>query len=532
MNPTTPTGLAPVDATKLPEYAPTTYIDFSQPEHRAAFEQALTAVRAALGAEHPLVIAGKQLKGQGTFTSTNPSRPSEVIGSFQSATAEQAASAVEAAHLAFASWSRVPAAERAAYLIEAARRMRERRHWFSAWMVLEIGKSWNEADADTGEAIDFMEYYAREMLRDDAPQPVVQLAGERDSLVYLPLGVGAVIPPWNFPLAITVGMTTAAIVTGNTVVLKPASDTPAIAWQFAALMEEIGLPAGVLNFVTGSGGVVGETMVRHARTRFVSFTGSKEVGVGINRIAAEVQPGQIWLKRVVAEMGGKDAIIVDEEADLDAAAQGVAASAFGFQGQKCSACSRAIVSEKVYPAFLDKLTGEVAKLTQGDADQYGNSMGPVSSQKARDKILSYIEIGKGEGRLIAGGGPVAGKEGWFIQPTVIADVKPTARIATEEIFGPVLAVIPVKDFDAALTVANGTEFGLTGALYSKNPAKLERARREFFVGNLYLNRKCTGALVGVHPFGGFNMSGTDSKAGGRDYLLLFLQAKSIAEKNT
>jgi 1-pyrroline-5-carboxylate dehydrogenase len=295
-------------------------------------------------------------------------------------------------------------------------------------------------------------------------------------------------------------------------------------------MEEIGLPAGVFNFLTGGGGTVGDTLVRHPRTRFVAFTGSREVGIGINRLAAEVQPGQIWLKRVVAEMGGKDAIIVDEEADLDAAAQGVAAAAFGFQGQKCSACSRAIVSERVYAPFLEKLKAEVGKLTVGDPETHGTFMGPVVSRAARDKILEYIEHGKKEGRLIAGGCPVEGRDGWFLQPTVIADIKPGAKIAQEEIFGPVLAVMPVKSYDEALEVANDTEYGLTGAVYTKNPEKLERARREFFVGNLYLNRQCTGALVGVHPFGGFNMSGTDSKAGGRDYLLLFLQAKSVAEK--
>lgn len=530
MNPTTTRGPAPVALTTLPEYAPTAYVDFTQSEHRAAFEKALAAAKAEFGNEHPLVIGGERMKGQGTFTSTNPSRPSEVVGVFQSGTAEQAKQAVEVAATAFLSWSRVPAPERAAYLIEAAKRMRARRHEFSALMVLEIGKSWAEADADTAEAIDFMEFYAREMLRYDAPQPVVQIPGEKDQLVYLPLGVGAIIPPWNFPLAICVGMTTAAIVTGNTVVVKPASDTPAIAWKFWELMDEVGLPAGVFNFVTGGGGVVGDTLVRHPKTRFISFTGSREVGIGINRLAAEVQPGQIWLKRVVAEMGGKDAIVVDEEADLDAAVEGVAVSAFGFGGQKCSACSRAIVSEKLYAPFLEKLKARVERITVGDADQYGNYMGPVSSRNARDKILSYIETGKTEGRLVTGGGVVAGKDGWFVQPTVIADVKPTARIACEEIFGPVLAVIPVRNYDEALAVANGTEYGLTGAVYTKNPEKIERARREFFVGNLYINRKCTGALVGVHPFGGFNMSGTDSKAGGRDYLLLFLQAKSIAEK--
>jgi 1-pyrroline-5-carboxylate dehydrogenase len=523
--------IAPANAAALPAYSPTTYVDFSQPEQRAAYEKALAAVRATAGTEYPLVIGGERLKGARTFDSTNPSKPSEVLGRFQSATREQAAQAVEAAFAAFRSWSRVPAAERAAYLLEAAKRMKERRHHFSAWMTLEIGKSWAEADADTAEAIDFMEYYAREMLRYDAPPPLTQMPGERDTMVYLPLGVGAVIPPWNFPLAICVGMTAAAIVTGNTVVLKPASDTPGIAWQFMALMEEVGLPPGVLNFVTGDGGTVGDQIVRHAKTRFVSFTGSKEVGIGINRLAAEVQPGQKWLKRVVAEMGGKDGIVVDDEADLDAAALGVAQSAFGFGGQKCSACSRAIVVDSVHDAFVAKLLPAIQKLVkQGDPAQYGTYMGPVASERAMNGILRYIETGKQEGKLLTGGGRVPGESGWFVQPTVFDDVAPAARIAQEEIFGPVLAIIRAKDYDDALRIANDTEFGLTGAVYTRNAAKLQRAKDEFFVGNLYLNRKCTGAMVGCHPFGGFNMSGTDSKAGGRDYLLLFLQAKSIAEK--
>ncbi len=530
MDPSSVTSIAPVNAATLKLYVPTAWIDFSPPAERAAFEQALVTVRAELGREYPAVIGGERVKGSGTFESRNPSRPAEVIGVFQSCNKEQAVQAVDVAHRTFATWSRVPAAERAAYLIEAAKRMRERRHSFSAWMVFEVGKSWAEADADTAEAIDFMEFYAREMLRYDSPDPIVQLPGETNKIVYLPLGVGAVIPPWNFPLAICVGMTTAAVVTGNTVVLKPSSDSPGIAWQFFQLMEEVGLPAGVINFVSGSGSTVGDTIVRHAKTRFISFTGSKQVGIGINRLAAEVQPGQIWLKRVVAEMGGKDAIIVDDEGDIDAAALGVAQAAFGFQGQKCSACSRAIVTEKVYDAFLAKLKPHVEGIASGEPDQYGVYLGPVINQKARDTILGYIEAGKKEGRLISGGGVIEGRDGWFIQPTVIADIKPNAKIAQEEIFGPVLAVIPVKTYDEALDVANGTEYGLTGAVYTKNPDKIERARREFFVGNLYINRKCTGAIVGAHPFGGFNMSGTDSKAGGRDYLLLFLQAKSVAEK--
>lgn len=531
MNPSATGTLAPVSLESLPPYAPTTYVDFSQPAHRAAFEAALTAVREQAGHEYPIVIGGQRESGSGTFASTNPAKPSEVLGRFASGTADQAQRAVETAYATFRTWSRVAPAERAAYLVEAAKRMKERRHHFSAWMVLEIGKSWGEADADTAEAIDFLEFYAREMLRYAQPQPVHQMPGEKDSMVYLPIGVGAVIPPWNFPLAICVGMTVAAVVTGNTVVLKPASDTPGIAWQFFALMEEVGLPAGVINFLTGSGGVVGDAIVRHPKTRFVSFTGSREVGIGINQLAAQVQPGQIWLKRVVAEMGGKDGIVIDDEADLDAAALGVAQSAFGFGGQKCSACSRAIVVDKVHDAFVEKLLAQIAKFVNvGDPATYGTYMGPVASQRAMKTILDYIEVGKKEGKLLLGGGPVPGAEGWFVQPTVIDDIAPTARIAQEEIFGPVLAILRAKDFDDAIAIANGTEYGLTGACYSRNPAKIQKAREEFFVGNLYLNRKCTGAMVGCHPFGGFNMSGTDSKAGGRDYLLLFLQAKSVAEK--
>src|SRR5689334_819280 len=392
---TTPARPAPVSLAALPAYAPTTYVDFSQPAERAAFEKALATVKAQFGKTYPLVIGGQRIDGgEPSFTTTNPARPSEVLGTFHAGSRAQAELAVAEASKAFETWSRVPAAERAAYLVEAAKRMRERRHEFSAWMVFEVGKSWGEADADTAEAIDFLEFYAREMLRYEQPIPLTQLPGERDTQVYLPLGVGAVIPPWNFPLAICVGMASAAVVTGNTVVLKPASDSPAIAWQFFALMEEVGLPPGVLTFVTGGGATVGDAIVRHPRTRFVSFTGSKQVGIGINKLAAEVQPGQIWLKRVVAKMGGKDAIIVDEEADVDAAVEGVAMSAFGYSGQKCSACSRAIVTRPVYDAFVDKLQKRVAQLSVGEPDQYGVYMGPVSSSRAYKTILDYVEKGK------------------------------------------------------------------------------------------------------------------------------------------
>ena len=324
-------------------------------------------------------------------------------------------------------------------------------------------------------------------------------------------------------------MTSAAIVSGNMVILKPSSDSPAIAVKFVELMEELKLPAGVLNFVTGSGGAIGDLLVSHPLTRFISFTGSKEVGLHINELAAKHQPGQKWIKRVSAKMGGKDSIVVDNEIhSIDDAVNGVISSAFGFQGQKCSACSRAIVSEKIYDKFVDKLVERASKLTVSPSKS-NPSMGPVINVKAQETIMSYISKGIGEGgRLVHGGKRIEG--GSFIEPTIIADVKPEDTISLEEIFGPVLAVIKCTDFEDGLRIANNTEYGLTGAVYTNNKKKLKKASKEFFVGNLYLNRKCTGALVGVHPFGGFNMSGTCSKAGGFDYLPLFMQSKVIAEK--
>jgi 1-pyrroline-5-carboxylate dehydrogenase len=498
-------------------------------EHRRKMAEAIEEVRGELGREYHLVIGGERIKTSDKLISYNPAQKGQVVGTFSKATRELAEQAIAQADQSFKSWSRTPAVHRARLLTETARILRDRKYYYAAWMVFEVGKSWPEADADVAEAIDFCEYYSREMLRLDQPPPLVPMSGEKNYLRYIPLGVGVVIPPWNFPLAITVGMSTASIVAGNTVVLKPSSDSPAIAYKFLEALEQAGMPPGVLNFLPGSGSVIGDFLVAHPRTRYVAFTGSKDVGLHINELAAKHQPGQIWVKRVVAEMGGKDSIVVDSETDLDAAVEGVAASAFGFQGQKCSACSRAIVVERVYEPFVAKLKARVEQIKVGPPADPDTFMGPVVNANAEKSILDYIDAGKREGRLITGGRTTS-SAGHFIAPTVIADVPPQGKIAQEEIFGPVLAVIKAKDFDEALQIANNTEYGLTGAVYSDDRDKLERAAESFHVGNLYLNRKCTGAMVGGHPFGGFNMSGTDSKAGGPDYLLLFTQAKTIAEK--
>jgi 1-pyrroline-5-carboxylate dehydrogenase len=504
--------------------------DFTNPENARAMREALAKVKAELGREYDIVIGDQLIKTTEKIKSLNPARPSEVVGVFQSAGREHVEPAIQAAAKAFETWKRTTVEERVALVHTVAGILRERKFEFSAWMVYEVGKNWAEADADIAETIDFAEFYAREALRLAKSETPVQLPGERDTLTYIPLGVAAVIPPWNFPCAIMAGMTMAAIVCGNTVVLKPSHDSPAIAAKFFEALQEAGMPDGVVNFCPGSGASFGAGLVEHPLTRFVAFTGSKEVGLDINQRAATHRPGQKWIKRTILEMGGKDSIIVDADANLDAAVEGVAAAAFGFQGQKCSACSRAIIDEKIYDVFLERLKDRVSKITVGDPTE-NKPMGPVINEKAMQSILNYIEVGKKEGRLIYGGGPAkeAG-EGYYIQPTVIADIPPTARLSQEEIFGPVLAVIKARNFDDALNIANNTEFGLTGAVYSSSREKLERARTEFHAGNLYLNRKCTGAMVGGHPFGGFNMSGTDSKAGGPDYLLLFTQAKSVAEK--
>ncbi len=512
-----------------PPYKPEEYLNFSDPAIAAQQKAALEKVRAQFGKEYPNIINGKEILTEKKLPSLNPSNISETIGTFQLSSQFHAEDALSAAWKAFESWKNVPAAERAEYLFKAADIIRKRRLEINAWMISEAGKNFLEADADTCEGIDFLEFYGREALRYAEKQPLTKISGEDNSYFYVPLGAGFVVTPWNFPFAILVGTAAAPIVAGNTVVLKPATETPMMGWLFADIMREVGLPEGVLNFLSADPLEVGDFLVDHPKTRFITFTGSMGIGLRINERAAKTQPGQLWIKRVVAEMGGKDATIVADDADIDSAVKGTVAAAFGFQGQKCSACSRVIVDEKIHAEFVEKLVAATKALTIGDAKD-DTIAGPVSSLKSEKKILEYVEIGKSEGKLLTGGKKVDGLNGYYIEPTIFDDVQPTARLAQEEIFGPVLAVIKAKDFDHALEIANGTKFGLTGALYSKSEERLERARNEFFVGNLYLNRKCTGALVDVHPFGGFNMSGTDSKAGSRDYLLLFMQGKSVTKK--
>ena len=503
--------------------------DFSDEENREAMRKALDAVRDSFGSVYPVVIDGKEILSGITISSTNPSNPDEVVGVVHAGSKEIVDEAIVSASDAFEKWSRTHANSRASCLFSAASILRKRRFEINATMVFEVGKTWIEADADTAEAIDFLEYYGRQALLLAGDRDVYAYGGELTTYRYRPLGVGAVIPPWNFPAAILTGMTSSALVTGNTAVLKPASDAPVVGAKIAGILYDAGIPGGVLNFVPGSGESVGEELVVHPLTRFISFTGSMKAGKKIYEQASVVWKGQKWLKRAITEMGGKDAIIVDNPCDLQAAADATVASAFGYQGQKCSACSRAIVVEEAYDGYVKLLHDKVRTLTVGNPEYPDVSMGPVSSKQAFDKVCSYIGIGKRDATLMAGGNPV-GEKGYFIEPTIFVNVDPASRLAQEEIFGPVLSVIKASDFDEALSIANNTPYGLTGGIFSSDRVHIERARSDMHVGNLYINRKITGALVGVQPFGGFNMSGTCSKAGGPDYLPLFLQGQSISER--
>lgn len=504
------------------------HTDFSKDEARAAMKQALADVKKQLGRSYPPVIAGREVDAGQTFDSINPSHMREVVGHCGRATVEQAKAAVAAAKTAYPSWRDTPPQERAAFLRRAADVMRRRRFELTAWQVYECAKQWREADADVAEAIDFCDYYALEMCRLADPQRV-EVPGEENAYFYEPRGIVVVIAPWNFPLAILCGMTTAALVTGNTVIMKPAEQSTVVGAKLMEIFQEVGLPAGVLNFLPGVGEEIGPTLVEHPDVSMIAFTGSRTVGLLLNREAAE-HPGYDQVKRVLAEMGGKNAIIVDADADLDEAVQGVVASAFGYQGQKCSACSRAIILASVYDLFLQRLVEAAKSLKISPAEDPGCSVAPVIDADSKQRILGYIEKGKEEAKLaFAGNAGGLEIEGFYVPPHIFADVPPTAVIAQEEIFGPVLAVMKAKDLNEALAIANGTQYALTGGLYSRSPESIRRVKREFRVGNLYINRGTTGALVYRQPFGGFKMSGIGSKAGGPDYLLQFVVPRTITE---
>lgn len=505
------------------------FSDFSDPERAAAYRLALAGVRRRLGSHKPLIIGGREVDTGERIVSRNPAQPQEVVGSVAAAGPAQADAALAAAWQAFPDWAACPPAERASVTLKLAAELRRRKLELAAWETLEASKNWPEAEADVAEAIDFCEYYARQALEMARPLPTIPWPGEVNQSWLKPLGAGVVISPWNFPLAILAGMAMGPVAAGNTVVLKPSSQTPMIAAVFLEAAAAAGLPDGVINLLSGSGSALGDYLVDHPRCRFVNFTGSKEVGVRIGIRAARLQAGQQWLKRVFLEMGGKDAMVVDETADLEAATGAVVQSAFGFQGQKCSAASRLIVSTEIYDAFLERLAAATQKLRVGPAEE-NFPVSAVISEEQQRKILAAIAAGNGEAKLLVGGRAVDRDGGYYIEPTIFSEVPPASRLGQQEIFGPVLAVIRARDFDEAVRILNATEYGLTGGLFSRSRERIERAKREFEVGNLYINRKITGALVGVQPFGGFKMSGTNAKAGGPDYLRLFAKMKTVAER--
>ncbi|MEH7464089.1 L-glutamate gamma-semialdehyde dehydrogenase [Bacillus thuringiensis] len=504
--------------------------NFKSENNIKVFEKELDNVKKQFGNHYKAIIAGALVDTNEQLVSINPSNKNEIIGTVTKANTDTAELAMQTACKYFENWKNTTFKERSRILFKAAALMRKRKHEFSAWLVYESGKTWDEADGDTAEAIDFLEYYGRQAIELENRSRLTHLPGENNELYYLPLGVGVIITPWNFPLAILTGMTSAALVTGNTTIVKPSENTSIIAYKFVELMIEAGIPNGVINFIPGIGSEVGEYLVKHSLTRFISFTGSRNVGLRINQLAAIPNPNQKWMKRVITEMGGKDAIIIDQDTDLDFATDIVINSTFGFAGQKCASCSRVIIDQKIYDQTIEILEKKIRNLKVGESDKLINDMGPVIDEAAYQKILKYIEIGKQEAILRCGGEiTISEKDGYYIQPTLFVDVPVDSRIAQEEIFGPVLSVFKADNFVHALEIANNTDYGLTSSVISNNRKNLELARKELHVGNLYFNRKCTGALVGVHPFGGFNMSGTDSKAGGPDYLLLFTQPKLVSE---
>jgi len=512
----------------LPPFTNMTMVDFTRKDHRQIFPQEIAAVRTRLGKTYPLYINGKEIVTGDTIPTVNPARPSEVLGMVCQAGIPEVEQAIAAAKAAFPAWRDTPPEVRAGYLLKAAAVAKRRIFELSAWQVLEIGKQWDQAYADVAEAIDFLEYYAREMVRYGKPQRIGTAPGELNHYFYEPKGLAAIIAPWNFPLAISMGMASAAIVSGNPVIFKPSAITGIIGHHLVEIFREAGLPAGVFNFTPGRGSVMGDFLVDHADISLIAFTGSMEVGLRIVERAAKVHPGQANVKKIIAEMGGKNAVIIDDDADLDEAVPHILYSAFGFQGQKCSACSRVIVLDAVYDRFIERLVSMARATSVGPSEDPAHYMGAVADDKALQNIREYIDIGSKEGQALYISKVPEG-EGYFVPMTIIGGIRPEHRLAQEEIFGPVLAVMRAKDFDQAIEWANSTRFALTGGIFSRSPEHLVKARRELRVGNLYINRNNTGALVERQPFGGARMSGVGTKAGGPDYLLHFMDPRVITE---
>jgi len=502
--------------------------DFTRKDHRHAFPASIAGIRKQLGKNYPLYIGGKEVVSVNKVNTVNPANPSEILGQIAQAGVDEAKAAIMAAKNAFPAWRDTAPEERAKYLLKGAEAARRRIFELSAWQVLEIGKQWDQAYADVAEAIDFLEYYAREMIRYGKPQRMGNLPGEVNHYFYEPKGVAAIIAPWNFPLAISMGMTAAAIVTGNTTVFKPSNITGIIGWHLVEIFREAGLPPGVFNYIPGKGSVIGDFIVDHPEVSLIAFTGSVETGLRIIDRAAKVYPGQPNVKKIISEMGGKNGIIIDDDADLDEAVPHVLYSAFGFQGQKCSACSRVIVLDAVYDRFVERLVNAAKTYLIGPAEDPRYTMGAVSDAAAMKSIMEYIEIGKKEGSLLYSSRVPEGN-GFWVPLTIIGGITPEHRVAQEEVFGPLLAVMRVKDFDQAIEWANSTRFALTGAVFSRSPEHIAKARREFRVGNLYINRNSTGAFVMRQPFGGARLSGVGTKAGGPDYLLHFMDPRVVTE---
>lgn len=519
---------APAAVDGLPPFVNDALIDFTIPKNRHGFIDGIAMVRQKAGRTIPLFINGKEKTTSDLIPTNNPANPSETLARVCQAGTAEIDEAVKAAAGVFDSWRNTSAPDRADYLLKAAEITRRRMFELSSLQVLEVGKQWDQAFHDVGEGIDFLEYYAREMLRLSHPRRMGRAPGELNHLFYQPKGIAAVIAPWNFPFAIAIGMASAAIVTGNPVLFKPSSIASAIGWSIAEVFREAGLPAGVFNFCPGRGSVMGDYLVEHPQISLICFTGSMEVGLRIQEKAAKVQPGQTQCKRVIAEMGGKNAIIIDDDADLDEAVSQVIYSAFGFQGQKCSACSRVIVLDPIYERFENRLKQAANSIKIGPSEDPLNYMGPLADVSLRKNVLEYIKVAESEGKVLVKRTDIPA-EGAYVPLTIVTDIKPEHRIAQEEVFGPVLAVMRAKTFREALDLANSTPFALTGAVFTRSPEHLELARKEFRVGNLYLNRGSTGAMVERQPFGGFKMSGVGSKTGSPDYLLQFMDPRCVTE---